>query len=340
MLRRRSIRALAWVTALYALLALPLSEAARKPRASLKKQVETMLSQPELARGFWGIEIASLQSGKVLYSLNADKLFTPASNTKLFTTAAALALIGPDYKFRTTIETSGSLDKYGRLSGDLVLIGRGDPTLSGRQLPYNMRTQRDVDPIKVLKKLADELAQKGIKYIDGDVVADDSFFAFERYGEGWSQDDLVWAEGAPVSALTINDNVVFVNILPGAHPGDKAFVSLTPFSDYYTIDNRLVTTPSGTARKLYINREPGSTQLTLWGSLSVDDPGANEGLAIEDPAEFAGNLFRHLLQVRGVAVYGKQRTRHTELASLSTFTSTVIASRGGDEHSLTSPSGP
>jgi D-alanyl-D-alanine carboxypeptidase/D-alanyl-D-alanine-endopeptidase (penicillin-binding protein 4) len=192
----------------------------------------------------------------------------------------------------------------------------------------------------VLEHLADELVQKGVKYIDGDVVADDSFFAFERYGEGWSQDDLVWAEGAPVSALTINDNVVFVNILPGAHPGEKAFVSLTPFSDYYTIDNRLVTTPSGTTRKLYINREPGSTELTMWGSIPVDDPGANEGLAIEDPAEFAGNLFRHLLQVRGVAVYGKQRTRHTELASLSTFTSTVIASRGGDEHSLTSPAGP
>ena len=319
--------------------ALPLQAAARKPHVSLKKQVETILSQPDLSRGFWGIEVSSVANGKVLYSLNPEKLFTPASNTKLFTTAAALALIGPDYKFRTTIETSGSLDKYGRLSGDLVLIGRGDPTLSGRQLPYTMRTQRDSDPVKVLEQLADELVQKGVKYVDGDVVADDSYFAFERYGEGWSQDDLVWAEGAPVSALTINDNVVFVNILPGARPGDKAFVSLTPFADYYAIDNRLMTTPAGTARKLFINREPGSTLLTLWGNIPIDDPGANEGLAIEDPAQFAANLFRHLLSVRGIAVYGKERTRHTELASLSTFTSTVIASRGGDEHSLTSPAG-
>src|SRR5215470_13381614 len=204
--------------------------AASKSHGSLKKQIETILSQPDLTRGFWGIEIAPLASGKAQFSLNADKLFTPASNTKLFTTAAALALIGSEYKFRTTIETSGSLDKYGRLSGDLVLIGRGDPTLSGRQLPYNMRTQRDADPIKVMEQLADEVVRKGVKYVDGDIIADDSYFAFERYGEGWSQDDLVWAEGAPVSALTINDNVVFVNILPGAHPGDKAFVSLTPFS--------------------------------------------------------------------------------------------------------------
>ena len=319
--------------------ALQMQAATHKPHVSLKKQIETILSQPDLSRGFWGIEISSVANGRVLYSLNPEKLFTPASNTKLFTTAAALALIGPDYKFRTTIETSGSLDKYGRLSGDLVLIGRGDPTLSGRQLPYTMRTQRDSDPVKVLEQLADELVQKGVKYIDGDVVADDSYFAFERYGEGWSQDDLVWAEGAPVSALTINDNVVFVNILPGARPGDKAFVSLTPFGDYYTIDNRLMTAPAGTSRTLHINREPGSTLLTLWGSMPIDDPGANEGLAIEDPAQFAANLFRHLLSVRGIAVYGKERTRHTELASLSTFTSTVIASRGGDEHSLASPAG-
>ena len=312
-----------------------------KKRVSLKKQVETILAQPDLERGFWGIEIASANSGKVLYSLNADKLFTPASNTKLFTTAAALAMIGPDYKFRTTVETNGSLDKYGRLTGDVILVGRGDPTLSGRELPYNTRTQRDADSVRVLEQLADELVQKGVKYVDGDVVADDSYFAFERYGEGWSQDDLVWADGAPVSALTINDNVVFVNILPGTHPGDKAFVSVTPFSDYYKIDNRLMTTPTGTGRRIYINREPGSTELTIWGTIPVDDTGASEGLAIDDPAEFAAELFRHLLEVRGIAIYGKDRTRHTELASLSTFTSTVVASSGGGgDHSLTSPVGP
>lgn len=310
----------------------------RKPGGSLKKKIEMILAQPDLARGFWGIEITSVSSGKILYSLNPNKLFTPASNTKLFTTAAGLALIGPDYKFRTTIETNGMLDKYGRLSGDLVLVGRGDPTLSGRELPYNGRTFRDSNPVRVLEKLADELAQKGLKYIDGDVVADDSYFAFERYGEGWSQDDLVWPEGAPVSALTINDNVIFINILPGTRPGDKAFVSVSPFADYYAIDNRLLTTPSGSGRRIYINREPGSTQLTLWGNLPVDDPGANEGLAIEDPAEFAASLLRHLLEVRGIAVYGKQRTRHTELASLSTFTTTVLASSGGgDAHTPTSP---
>jgi len=313
------------------LLGTQLQAASLKP---LAKRITTVLSQPDLTRGFWGIEVVSLTTGKVLYAQNADKLFTPASNTKLFTTAAAFALIGPDYSFRTTVETNGTLDKHGRLTGDLVLVGRGDPNLSGRELPYSLRTQRNDHPIWVLEQLADTLIQRGVKYVDGDVLADDSYFAFDRYGEGWSQDDLVWSDGAPVSALSINDNVVFVNILPADRAGERAFVSITPFADYYRIDNRIITTPAGTGRKIFINREPGSTVLTLWGNMPLDDAGANEALAIEDPAEFAASLFRQLLETRGIAVYGRQRTRHTELASLSTLTVTALApARGGDEPS-------
>ena len=302
------------------------------PRKSLSKRIDSALDSPELERGFFGIEVVSLETGKILYSQNADKLFTPASNTKLFTTAAALALIGPGYTFRTTVETNGSLDKYGRLNGDLVLVGRGDPNLSGRELPYLLHTQRNDHPIQVLEQLADALAEKGVKYIDGDIVADDSYFAFERYGEGWSQDDLILADGAPVSALTINDNVVFVNILPADRAGERAFVNIVPFADYYRVDNRIITTPAGTGRRIFINREPGSTLLTLWGNMPLDDSGANEALAIENPADFAAALFRHLLENRGIVVYGSQRSHHTELASLSTLTVTAVApARGGDD---------
>jgi D-alanyl-D-alanine carboxypeptidase/D-alanyl-D-alanine-endopeptidase (penicillin-binding protein 4) len=315
---------------LFLLLVLMVAPALAAPVKPLPERIAAVLSSPDLQRGFWGIEVVSLSSGKILYAGDSDKLFTPASNTKLFTTAAALALIGPDYKFRTSVETIGTLDRYGRLNGDLVLVGHGDPNLSGRELPYDLRTQRNDHPIQVLETLADALVQKGVKYVDGDIVADDSYFAFERYGEGWSQDDLVWADGAPVSALTINDNVVFVNILPADRPGEKAFVTVTPFADYYRLDNRIITTPAGTGRKFFVNREPGSTVLTLWGNMPLDDAGANEALAIEDPAEFAAALFRQLLEKRGIVVYGRQRTRHTELATLSTFTVTALApSRGG-----------
>ncbi|HMK28700.1 MAG TPA: D-alanyl-D-alanine carboxypeptidase/D-alanyl-D-alanine-endopeptidase [Terriglobales bacterium] len=323
--------------ALLLTLVLALSAAAKDKKTiasppSLPERLEKILADPEVSRGFWGIEVISLKKNQLLYSLNGEKLFTPASNTKLFTTAAVLALIGSDYKFRTTIETNGQVDRHGRLSGDLYVVGRGDPNLSGRTLPYNLRTERKQPPMWVLEQLADQLVQKGVKYVDGDVVGDDSYFAFERYGEGWAQDDMVWEWGAPVSALTLNDNVVFVSILPADLPGDKAFVTINPASNYYRVDNRIITTPASTGpRRVYITREPGANLLTLWGNIPADDPGANEALAIEDPADFTAQVFREMLERRGIVVLGRSRTRHTELASLSTFTVTTTAPAGGGE---------
>jgi D-alanyl-D-alanine carboxypeptidase/D-alanyl-D-alanine-endopeptidase (penicillin-binding protein 4) len=300
----------------------------------LASQIEKILSDPDVARGTWGIEVKSLNSGKILYARNADRYFTPASNTKLFTTSAVFALIGPEYRFHTTVETSGVVDKYGRLNGDLVLVGRGDPNLSGRTLPYYLHTERKLPPIHVLEELADQVVQKGVHYIDGDVIADDSYYVFERFGEGWTQDDLVWEWGAPVSALTVNDNVVFVSIMPADRAGEKGFVTLNPFEGYYRVDNRIMTTPQGTGpRRIYINREPGSNQLTLWGNIPLDDPGANEAISIEDPAEFAAQTFRELLERRGITIYGQTRTRHNELANLSTIRVTTTAPAGGGESS-------
>jgi D-alanyl-D-alanine carboxypeptidase/D-alanyl-D-alanine-endopeptidase (penicillin-binding protein 4) len=308
------------------------TKAVKPNRLVLTQRIDQIVGEPDVSRGFWGIEVVSLKDGSVLYSMNADKLFTPASNTKLFTTSTAMAMIGPDYKFNTTVETDGTVDRYGRLMGNLYVVGRGDPNISGRTLPYYLRTERKDPAMKVLEDLADEVVKSGVKYIDGDVVGDDSYYAFERYGEGWAQDDMVWEWGAPVSALTINDNVVFVSIFPADHPGDKAFVQITPYAEYYKVDNRIMTTPGGTGpRRIYITREPGSNQLTLFGNIPVDDAGANEALAIEDPAQFAADVFRSLLERRGVVVYGKPTTKHTELATLSTFSVTTIAPAGGGD---------
>lgn len=296
---------------------------------SAQKRIEEALVDPEVARAMWGIEVVDLASGKTLYSLNADKLFIPASNTKLFTTAAGLALIGPDYRFHTTLESTGTVDRYGRLSGDLVIVGRGDPNLSGRTLPYNLHTERKLPPVRVLEELADQLVARGVKVIDGDLVGDDSYYIFQRYSEGWAQDDLLWEWGAPVSALTVNDNVMFVSVMPGDHLGERAYVSVSPFSNYYRIDNRVTTTLGSEPRKLLINRDPGSNHLTIWGSIPLGDPGASEALAIEDPAEFTAKLMRELLEKRGIVVYGRVRAQHAEPSSLYTFHATALASAGG-----------
>jgi len=325
------LRYFAALSLVFALLPAHAANSKKAPAGKLGRDIETILQDPDAARGFWGVYAVSLDNGRSLIAVNQDKLFTPASNAKLFTTAAVFGLIGPDYRFKTTVETMGSLDKYGRLNSDLVLIGRGDPNLSGRTLPYNMHTERKAPPIQVLQDLADQLVRHGLKYVDGDIVADDSYFVWERYDEGWSQDDLAREWGAPVSALTINDNVIFVNVMPADRPGERAFLNITPFPEYYKVENRVITTPSGSEpRTVSINREPGSNLLTFWGNIPQDDPGFGEALAIDDPADFTARLFRQLLEERGVTIYGRSRTKHTELASTRTFSVTSLASGGGD----------
>jgi D-alanyl-D-alanine carboxypeptidase/D-alanyl-D-alanine-endopeptidase (penicillin-binding protein 4) len=324
-----------WIAILPAFAA---NNAKTHPNGKLARDIRTILDNGDGMHGFWGIYAVSIDSGRTIFALNQDKLFTPASNAKLFTTAAVFGLIGPDYRFKTTVETLGTLDRYGRLNSDLVLVGRGDPNLSGRALPYSMHTERKTPPILVLQELADQLVHHGLKYVDGDVVADDSYFIWERYGEGWSQDDLAREWGAPVSALTVNDNVIFVNIMPADRPGERAFLNVTPYPEYYKIDNRVMTTPLGSGpRTVSINREPGSNLVTFWGNIPQDDPGFGEALAIDDPADFSARLFRQLLEERGVIIYGRTRTRHTELASTQTFSATSLASGGGDATHATNP---
>lgn len=292
------------------------SQEARKApaRKTLAEQINKILSQPELARAHWGIDVEEADGGKNIYSLNSDQLFLPASNAKLFTTAAVLAYAGPDYRFHTTVETTGKIDSSGRLQGDLVIMGRGDPNISGRVMPYQLKTERIAPHTQVLEDLADQVAHKGVKTIEGDVIGDDTFYAPERYGESWGQDDLQWIDGAPVSALTFNDNVIFVDIQPGEHPGDKALITQETETNYYVFDNRVVTSPAGVVRKVGIHRDPGSHTVVIWGTIPLGDKGMKEPLSIEDPAEYTAQLFREILEHHGVTVTGKTLARHGDIA--------------------------
>jgi serine-type D-Ala-D-Ala carboxypeptidase/endopeptidase (penicillin-binding protein 4) len=282
------------------------------PKKDLTKEITAILEQPPLNHAHWGVDVVDLETGKALYSQNSDQLFLPASNAKLFTTAAALAIAGPDYHFRTTVETEGKIDANGRLLGDLVIFGRGDPNISGRVLPFALKTQRLPPHTQILEEMADQVARNGLKIVDGDLIGDDTFYAFERYGEGWAWDDLQWIDGAPVSALTFNDNVVFVSVLPGEHPGDKAVVTVEPETTYYELDNRVVTSSVGVPKRVGIHRDPGSKKIVLWGSLPLSDSGMKEPMSIEDPAEFVAQLFRTMLERRGITIRGKTRARHGE----------------------------
>ena len=299
--------------ALALVLSLQLSAGGEKkpaPKRDLSKEIAAVISPTPLNRAHWGIDVVDLDTGKALYSENSDQLFLPASNAKLFTTAAALATAGPDYRFRTTVEAEGKVDDNGRLLGDLVIVGRGDPNISGRVLPYALKTQRVPPHTQILEEMADQVARNGLKIVDGDVIGDDTFYAFEKYAEGWAWDDLQWIDGAPVSALSFNDNVVFVNVLPGEHPGDKAVVTVEPETNYYELDNRVVTSSAGVPKRVGMHRDPGSKKIVLWGSLPVGDAGMKEPMSIEDPAEFVAQLLRTMLERRGITIRGKTRARH------------------------------
>ena len=267
---------------------------------------------PRADHAIWGISVVDLATGSSLYAENANKLLQPASNTKLFTTATALAVVGPDYKFMTTVESMRRPDKSGRIAGDLFLVGHGDPNLSGRVLPYAKKTERLTPHTRVLEELADEVALAGVKVIDGDIVGDDSYFVYERYADGWTQDDLMWDYGAPVSALTVNDNLVFASIKPGERLGARALLTLDPYTSYYSVRNLVTTSAPGTLRNIGILREPGSLDVTFWGTIPLGDPGDDEALAIEDPATCNAQFFRDLLLQHGIIVRGKARAQHSE----------------------------
>jgi D-alanyl-D-alanine carboxypeptidase/D-alanyl-D-alanine-endopeptidase (penicillin-binding protein 4) len=293
-----------------------------RAQKQLARSIDAILSQKNPQSAQWGIEITSLDSGRELYSKNANELFLPASNLKILTTAAAFALVGPDYRFHTTVESASAPDKYGRVIGDLVLVGRGDPNLSSRTLPYNSKTERSQSPTWVLENFADQLVRNGVKQIDGDVVGDDTFYPWEPLAEGWSQDDLQWYYGAPVSALSLNDNMIQLTIMPGEREGEPAFLSFDPWAPYYEIENRTVTappTPPGEHKNpnapppYGIYRAPGARQIEFSGTIPLGDAGESEQLAIDDPALFAAEALKAQLEKRGVKILGHARALHHDL---------------------------
>jgi D-alanyl-D-alanine carboxypeptidase/D-alanyl-D-alanine-endopeptidase (penicillin-binding protein 4) len=287
-----------------------LSLGARLPAASLDQEISRLLDASSAARSaFWGIQIVDIRTGKTVYSRNADRFFVPASNAKLFTTALALERLGPDFRFRTRVLSEAAPNGEGHIQGDVRLVGGGDPNLSARAVPYRLGPVTG-NPLAAIEDLADQVVARGVKRIEGGIVGDDTWYAWEPYPEGWTVDDTRYDYGAPVSALTINDNAFTLTVRPAARAGDLAELSLAPALEYYEIDNRVETAAAGGERKIQLDRIPGSHQLRLWGKLPLGAPAENLVLAIEDPAEYAALAFRRALEERGVTVAGGVAARH------------------------------
>lgn len=281
-------------------------------------RADALLAAEPVSKGTWGILIVDADTGDTLYELNAAKYFVPASNMKLFTTSLALAKLGPDYRFRTTLETRGSLAADGKLVGDLFLVGRGDPNLSNRKFPYDLKEEFDGQPERVLAELADALVAKRVKEITGDVVGDDSYFPREPYPNGWEIDDMVWEYGAAISAIVVNDNTVSLTLTPGELPGDAVQAATSPDTPDFIVENRVITSAAEVKSDLTLTREPNSRIVVVRGTLPAHGAVRKLVLAMHEPAEHAAALLAHLLSERGVKLDGNTRALHVPEAATET----------------------
>jgi D-alanyl-D-alanine carboxypeptidase/D-alanyl-D-alanine-endopeptidase (penicillin-binding protein 4) len=278
--------------------------------ASLPEKIDRAIESSPAARvAFWGIQVVDLASGRTLYQRNPASFFVPASNTKLFTAAMALTRLGPDHTFVTRVLADAPPDSAGRIAGDLCLAGGGDPNLSARTIPYRKGPAAG-NPLAAIEDLADQVAARGVKRVAGSIVGDDTWYVWQPYATGWGIEDPKSDDGPPVSALTINDNTITLSVHPAEHAGEIAWLTLNPALEYYNIDNRVRTGPTGSARHVSFDRLPDSLEAQLWGAIPLGDHGQDLLLGMQDPARYAAMAFRRALEDRGIVVEGDAVARH------------------------------
>lgn len=266
----------------------------------LARQVHAILDAPALGGTRWGLLVTDMDGQEIL-AIDPDRRFVPASNTKLFTTAAALAslpdLSDPDRAGGAAVR----LVPHEGGAPDVALIGAGDASLSDRP---DCRTD-------CLSRLADATAAAGIRRVH-DVMGDDRLFPDERWGPGWSWNTLQTRSGAAVSALTLDDNVAALSVTPGSAAGSPPSATWKDGETYLKLDNQAVTVGQGKT-DLRIERQPGARWVRLYGTIAAGAPPEILGIGIEDPADFAAWHFRRLLEARGIAVEGGSGAWHRPL---------------------------
>ena len=279
----------------------------------LRKAIDPIVARPEFASAFWGIEVRSLASGRTLFARNAEKAFRPASNMKLVTTAAALDAFGPDARIRTTVETAGRLDGLGRILGDVFLVGRGDPNLSARFPPGR--------PTAAFEEMAEALAAAGVRRIEGRLVGHEGAFTGDRRGADWTWEDLAWGYGTEVSALSFADNRVEVALKAGEQVGDPAVLDVVPDQDCLSVTSTVGTvaamppSPPGATGgddDVSLERALGSNEVRLAGRVPIGGSW-DGGLAVADPARCAAQVFRGVLEAKGIRVTGGVSTSSAPL---------------------------
>lgn len=271
-----------------ALPALALCLLASPARAdSLGDSLDHILSIPALKGGTVGAVVERVGDGQVLYARQPDTRLMPASNRKLFTSAAALEVLGDGFTFKTDVLATARPDSAGTLHGDVCLRGVGDSLLS----------PDDMD------EMAREVAGAGVKRIEGRVIGDGGVFRDGPYGEGWSWDDLPYYYAAQVAGLEVSRGVLAVHVTAGSAVGDPVRVAVDQPTAYLPFVNTATTGDKGAANDCDISRPSGHNILVVTGTVPLG--GKADGLVtVEDPAHYAATVFKEALGRRGVLVSG------------------------------------
>ncbi|MCD0443596.1 D-alanyl-D-alanine carboxypeptidase/D-alanyl-D-alanine-endopeptidase [Glycomyces sp. A-F 0318] len=260
--------------------------------AALAAAIDAILKDNRLTDSQAGVVVADAETGEVLYDRGGDKRAIPASNDKLFTTAAALEQLGGDFTYAT--EVTGDRPVDGVVAGDLYLRGAGDPTI----------LEADYD------RLAEDLADLGVSTIDGDLVADDTAFDAVRSGAEWGWSDLQYVYAAEISALTVasgddyNAGSVRVYIEPGAAEGDAATVEMVPANDYVEIVN---TATTGASTSISVNRDPHDNVIRVSGTVAAGGDGTYATRSVIEPTQLVADVFADSLADAGITLNGDLR---------------------------------
>jgi len=292
---------------------------------TLEERIQKIMTRPEFAHSNFGVEFMDLETGKVVYSVNPEKLFVPASTTKLLTEGTLLAKLGPDYRFHTYIYRTGPIDKYGTLKGDLILVASGDPNLSNRIQPDGSLAFVDEDhsyngpalpgdPLAVIKEFAAQVKAKGIRKIEGNVFVDTTLMP-DGGREGGT--DVV------MSSIMVNDNILDLVGKPGMNPGDPAQLTASPQTSYFRFINHVVTGPANSKPALEdsgpVLNADGSLSVTLAGSIPAGHGPETAAFPVPSPAKFATAVLREAITSAGIAIKPKSASIPGDFAIFHRF---------------------
>jgi len=291
--------------------------------SSLRERIAAHIAQPKFAPAAWGVKIVSLDTGKTIFEHNPQKYFNPASNAKLYTAALALERLGTDYRIKTSLYSVLKPEASGTLKGDLILYGRGDPTMAARL--------NNGDYFKGLEPLVTQLVNAGVRRIEGDLIGDESYFTGPPFGAGWEWDDLQAYYGAEVSSLTINDNALDLFVKPADRAGIPCRITTGPPTSLVTLINRTQTAPKGAESRIAVYRPVGENIIYVSGRLTLDNTGYYGAVAVHNPAGLFVSLLKEALGRRGIVVTGRTRVIDWKYREVTPFDFSKVIELGSVE---------